>query len=119
MVGPSAIRSGGVALLVLSMLLAQGWGSALAGETAGHDREFWRGIAKNHFAVPAGQSLVPLLQELSGFLGSVDPEMRDDLAYTIIDQWVRHQDVPATDLNSLADAWRANLRGGIGESGTD
>jgi hypothetical protein len=84
-----------------------------------HDREFWRGIEKNHFAVPAGQSMAPLLQELSGFLGSPDPEMRDDLAYTIIDQWVRHQDVSAADLNSLADAWRENLRAGIGESGTD
>jgi len=93
--------------------------TAVPSKTTAHDREFWRGIAKNRFAVPAGQPIVPLVQELSGHLGSTDPEMRDDLAYTIIDQWVRHQEVPAADLNALADAWRKNLRAGIGESGTD
>jgi hypothetical protein len=121
--------------LVLFVLLALSWGAAQAGSAppaapssrppaqtqtpAAHDREFWRAIAKNKFAPPAGQSITPLLQELSGQLGSADPELRDDLAYTIIDQWVRHQEVPAADLNALADAWRKNLRFKIGESGTD
>jgi hypothetical protein len=86
---------------------------------ASHDREFWRAIEKNRFAVPNGQQAFPLLQELSGNLGSFDPELRDDLAYSIIDNWVRHQELSAAELNSLADEWRANLRAGIGESGTD
>jgi hypothetical protein len=93
--------------------------AAASQDHAPHDREFWRSIAKNQFAIPNGQPLFPLLQELSGLLGSTDPELRDDLAYSIIDQWVRHQDVSAADLNSLADEWRANLRSGIGEFGTD
>ncbi|HEU5180426.1 MAG TPA: DUF2785 domain-containing protein [Candidatus Polarisedimenticolia bacterium] len=88
-------------------------------EKSAHDREFWRTIAKNKFAPPAGQPITPLLRELSGLLGSADPELRDDLAYTITDQWVRHQEVPAADLNALADAWRENLRFKIGETGTD
>ena len=107
-------------LLMLSALLTEASANPPAAQDQpGHDREFWRAIAKNHFAVPDGQPIVPLLQELSGLLGSPDPELRDDLAYTIIDQWVRHQDVSAAELNSLADAWRANLRSGIGESGTE
>ena len=114
------IRTRLALVFMLSALLAPGWGSARAAqEKAGHDREFWRAIAKNKFAPPAGQPIVPLLQELSGYLSSPDPELRDDLAYTIIDQWVRHQEVPASDLNSLADAWRQNLRVGIGESAND
>lgn len=84
-----------------------------------HDRELWRAIEKNRFAVPDGQPVFPLLQELSGNLGSTDPELRDDLAYSIIDNWVRHQALSAAELNSLADEWRANLRAEIGESGTD
>jgi hypothetical protein len=121
---------------VLFVLLALNWGGAQAAPApppaapstrpaaqtqapAAHDREFWRAIAKNKFAPPAGQPMTPLLLELSGQLGSADPELRDDLAYTIIDQWVRHQEVPATDLNALADAWRENLRFKIGETGTD
>ena len=77
-------------------------------------REFWQSIARNHFAVPEGQPLSPLLQELSGLLGSPDPELRDDLAYSIIDQWVRHKDISTTDLNSLADAWLAISLAAIG-----
>jgi hypothetical protein len=84
-----------------------------------HDREFWRAVVKSKFAVPTGESVFPLIQELSSNLGSSDPEVRDDLAYTIIDQWIRHQELSAEQLNSLADGWRGNLRAGIGESGTD
>jgi uncharacterized protein DUF2785 len=106
--------------VMLSAALTQVPVSATAApDRAVHDREFWRAIAKNRFAVPDGQPISRLLEELSGLLGSPDSELRDDLAYTIIDQWVRHQEVPAAELNSLADAWRANLRAGIGESGTD
>jgi hypothetical protein len=43
-----------------------------------HGREFWRSVAKNHYAVPDGQQVFPLLRELSGYLGSPDSELRDD-----------------------------------------
>jgi hypothetical protein len=85
-----------------------------------HDREFWRAIPKNRFVVPEGQAVYPLLHELSGYLGSKDPELRDDLAHTTIAVWIhRQKEISADELNSLADEWRANLRVGIGESGTD
>jgi Protein of unknown function (DUF2785) len=89
-------------------------------EKPAHDREFWRAIAKNHYAVPEGQPLFPLLRELSGYLGSTDPELRDDLAYTITAVWIKHHKQFSTDeLNSLLDEWGANLRGGVGESSRD
>ncbi len=34
----------------------------------GHGREFWRAIAKNHYAIPAGQEAFPLARELSGLI---------------------------------------------------
>lgn len=85
-----------------------------------HDREFWRAIAKNRYAVPEGQQIYPMLRELSGYLGSKDPELRDDLAYTITAVWIKHQkQISVDELNSLLDEWRSNLRVGVGESGTD
>jgi hypothetical protein len=85
-----------------------------------HDREFWRSIAKNHYAVPEGQQVFPLLQELSGYFGSPDSELRDDLAYSITTVWIKHQKQISTDeLSSLLDDWQANLRVGIGESGNN
>lgn len=50
-----------------------------------HDRQFWRDIAKNKYAVPQGQSPFILAQELSSYFASPDPELRDDLAYSILD----------------------------------
>src|ERR1700681_4108175 len=88
--------------------------------TARHDREFWRATPKTRFVVPEGQAVYPLLHELSGYLGSKDPELRDDLAYTIIAVWIhRQKEISAGELNSLADEWRASLGVGIGEAGTD
>jgi len=82
-----------------------------------HDREFWRAIAKNHYAVPEGQQVFPLLRELSRYVGSRDSELRDDLAYSITTVWIKHQkQISLDELNSLLDEWEANLRVGIGES---
>jgi len=85
-----------------------------------HTRDFWRKIAKNHYAVPAGQPVFPLMRELSGYLGSTDPELRDDLAYSILATWIaRQKDLSAAELIALVNDWRANLRSGIGERGSD
>src|SRR4029077_6826331 len=76
-----------------------------------HDREFWRAIAKNRDAVPDGQPVFPLLGELSGYLGSRHPDLRDDLAYSITTIWIEHQKQISNDeLYSLLDDWQANLR---------
>lgn len=79
-----------------------------------HDREFWRGIARSKFAVPAGQDAFALVGELSGYLGSTDPELRDDLAYSIIYTWIVEQkQFSAAQLNALLDPWEQNLRWGM------
>jgi len=85
-----------------------------------HPREFWRTIAKNHYAVPVGEEVFPLVRELSGYLGSPDPELRDDLAYSILAVWiVRQKQLPAEELLTLLEEWQGNLRDGIGEAGMD
>ena len=87
---------------------------------APHDRAYWRTIANNKYAVPEHDSADALAHELSGLLGSPDPELRDDLAYSILTHWIYRLKLlsPAT-LVSLTDEWRANLESGLGEQGTN
>lgn len=95
-------------------------GQGTAGGQSGHGREFWGQIAKNHYAIPAGQEAFPLAKELSGYLGLPDPELRDDLAYSILAVWITRQKKFSTeDLVTLLEEWQANLRAGVGETGTD
>ena len=88
--------------------------------TTSHSREFWLSILKHNGAVPEGESAFGLARELSSLLGSPDPELRDDIAYSILDAWiVRQRRLSPSELLVLLDEWRANLRRGLGESGTD
>ena len=91
-----------------------------AGAAPGHDRSFWSGIARNRFEVPAGESADALVLELSAFLGSPDPELRDDFAYSIAAAWIyRDRRVSEKVLHELLRAWSANLRVGLGGTGSD
>jgi hypothetical protein len=88
--------------------------------SAAHDRAFWQAIVKQQYAVPKGESPFSLVRELSGLLRSPDPELRDNLAYTIIAVWIVDRSVLSeAQLLALLDQWLANLKIGIGESGTD
>ena len=105
----------GCALLFLSVYPA-----LINAQSARHDRAFWVAIAQNRYAVPEGQSAAAFARELSQLLGSPDPELRDDLAYSILARWIaRPKILEPPDLTVLADEWRANLKSGIGESGTN
>ena len=70
--------------------------------------------------MPSGESASALAQELSGLLASPDPELRDDLAYSIFARWIRRPGIlQPDDLRELAAEWMRNLNDGIGESGND
>jgi len=112
-------RTGWSAGLVGLLLLALS--ALLSAQTAKHDRAFWQAIAKNKYAVPEHESADALAPELSALLGSPDPELRDELAYSILTQWIYRRSSPLSTptLISLTDEWRANLKNGLGENGTD
>ncbi len=84
-----------------------------------HDREFWRAIAKDQYAVPVNQSADALAPELSAMLALPDPELRDDLAYSVLARWIYRDRFSVPTLIALSDEWRANLQSGIGEAGTN
>jgi len=85
-----------------------------------HARSFWKGIVDNGYAVPAGESPAALIQELSGYLGSSDRELRDDFAYSIPAQWIyRDERLAPGELRGLLQLWSANLEVRLGDSGND
>ena len=85
-----------------------------------HDKPFWRAIAANKYEIPPNEKPFALAQELSGYLGSPDPELRDDLTYSILTVWiVNRQQFSQEELIQLYEQWTANLHTGLGESGTD
>ncbi|MEZ6037740.1 MAG: DUF2785 domain-containing protein [Planctomycetota bacterium] len=70
-------------------------------------------------AKPDAAALPGLLRELTALLGSPDPKLRDDVAYTLLARWiVRDGIVPDEQLQQLATTCRDNLRQGIGERDT-
>jgi hypothetical protein len=104
------------ALAACPLVHAQAAASAL---TPAHNRQYFRDIAAHHFSVPAGASAFELAQELTPWLASPDPELRDTLAYTILDVWIRHALLPDAQLLNLLPPLQHNLTAAIGESGTD
>ena len=81
-------------------------GQGATSEQKGHDREYWKQIAKNHYAIPAGQEAFPLAKELSVYLGLPDPELRDDLAYSMLAVWITRQKKFSPDeLLTLLEEW--------------
>ena len=102
------------------MSVSEARGQRSTTEQTRHDREYWRLIAKNHYAIPPGEEVFPLARELSSYLGSPDPELRDDLAYSILATWIVGQrKLSQIELVTLLEEWQANLRAGIGEVGTE
>ena len=83
-------------------------------------KEFWRALAARKFEVPPGESAAGLARELSALLGSPDPELRDDIAYTgLVALVYRQRAVPADVSRELAAQWMRNLSTGIPGPNTD
>jgi len=109
-----------IGVAALCALCVASFPSLASSQSLPHDRQFWRDIAKNHYAVPPGHSAAVLATELSANLASTDSELRDDLAYSILYVWiVRQNQLTAPELVSLLDQWQSSLRIRIGETGTD
>jgi len=109
-------RTGRWARVVLLLLFCP----ALLAAQPQHDRAFWQAIAKNKYAVPEHESADALSQELSAMLASPDPELRDELSYSILVRWIYRLNILSTQqLIALTDEWRANLKSGLGEVGTN
>lgn len=83
------------------------------------DKTFWQRIISNENAVPIGYTVAALTPELLSYLGSPDPELRDETAYTILDAWINRGYYSHADLWEIAIALLNNLTIGLGEQLSD
>lgn len=83
------------------------------------DKQFWKTIQENDYSVPEGHSVNSFTPELLNSLGSTDPELRDDLAYAILVEWVEQDLYRPDDLRQIIAGLSAKLGVGIGDTETD
>ena len=92
--------------------------AALAGRRA-RGKPFWLALARD-CAVPAGESAFGLVSEAVSLLGSPDTEWRDDVGYGVVAACVYQKKLlKPEERRALVARLSANLRRGIGETGTD
>lgn len=108
-----------IRMTLVAVSLVAALSSASVAAAPQHDREFWREIEKDRYAVPPNESADALAPELSAMLASPDPELRDELAYSILAAWIHRGAFSAPTLIALTDEWRSNLKSGLGETGTN
>ena len=83
------------------------------------DKDFWVSIARNEFRVPEGYTLANLTDLLFSYLGSTDPELRDDIAYIVYANWLKREMYSREELKSHVEKLLSNLDKGIGETDSD
>jgi Protein of unknown function (DUF2785) len=106
-------------IVIATVLCVLVTASAAPTQSSSHDPQYFRQIIANHFTVPPGTSAFALTEELTPWLASPDPALRDDTAYTILDVWIRHGTLTDAQLLTLLPPLQQNLTVGIGDSGTD
>ena len=85
-----------------------------------HSKAFWRAVAESKFEVPAGESAPALAAELVEALGSPDPEIRDDLAFSTLSSWIYTRKLldPAA-LRAVIRTLQGQLTRGLGAPESD
>lgn len=78
------------------------------------DKQFFRAIAANQFAVPEGHTPQELLPQLMEGLGSLDSEFRDNLCGEILWTWIVNGHYTTDEVRGIARRMMTNLREGIG-----
>ena len=80
-----------------------------------HDREFWNAILASDYAVPERADIWALTEELLGYLGNPDPELRDGIGYTVIAVWTMRGTLTTDHLRTITQKLLPNLNDGLGE----
>ncbi len=80
---------------------------------------FFQAIIDADYAVPDGHTARALTAELVGYLGSPDPQLRDDFAYSILAHWMVQGVLAPDDQRPLIAPLVGNFQCGLGEMGTE
>lgn len=83
------------------------------------EKEFWNQLASDKYKVPDGYSLHDLTKTIFGYLGSTDPDLRDDIAYIVYATWLNNDMYSLDEIRLHSKELLANLEKGIGETESD
>jgi len=83
------------------------------------DKRFWNTVAENDYKIPKGYTLDKLTKELFSYLGSTDPELRDDIAYIVYANFLKRELYSKDRIRGHVKELLSNLEKGIGETETD
>ena len=83
------------------------------------DKLFWKTIQENNYAIPAGHTPTSLTAELFSYLGSTDPELRDQIAYEMFANFLERDYYSLAEIKIYIANLLANLDIGIGEPESD
>jgi Protein of unknown function (DUF2785) len=83
------------------------------------DKLFWQTIKENNYVVPMDHTPTSLTAELFTYLGSTDPELRDEIAYEIFANFLERGYFSLEEIEIYIANLLANLDIGIGETNTD
>lgn len=79
-------------------------------------RAEWVALRDSKFAVPPGETPIALLRQMNALLGSVDPFLRDNVAYEGAARWIYTSGaLSAGEQREMLAMWTANLQAGLGE----
>lgn len=83
------------------------------------DKDFWISLSKSDYKIPEGHNLEELTKKLFSYLGSTDPELRDDIAYIVYANWLKQDLYTKDEIRAHIGELLGNLEKGIGEVESD
>lgn len=83
------------------------------------DKEFWLALEKNDYKIPDGYEIGELTKTLFGYLGNLDPELRDEIAYIVYANWLKRDRYSRDEIRLHIEELLANLEIRIGETQSD
>ena len=78
-------------------------------------------IAADNYQAPTRPEIYPLILAMGTYIGSIDPELRDELIFTTMTTWIGRDVFEPNDLNEILKVVlnEQHLFWGLGEEGTD
>jgi hypothetical protein len=83
------------------------------------DKQFWMDIREKEFAIPEGETVGQLTEELFSYLESTDPDLRDLIGYETFVNWLEKGFYSEEELRAYIMRLILNLQNGLGELDTD
>ncbi|MBM3123571.1 MAG: DUF2785 domain-containing protein [Chloroflexi bacterium] len=83
------------------------------------DKQFWYDIRESGYNLPHDYSVTDLTEELFTYLGSTDPDLREEIAYETFASWLNKRHYQPEQIRGYIVPLVINLQSGLGEIDSD